>query len=205
MNKPARVALFIDYQNTYFTARETFHDPWEPNTAGHITPLTLGELITGRSPYPRELTEVRVYRGQPDSSRDPDGYSANMRQAEAWTRMEKTVLIARTLRYPKEYPKKRPEEKGIDVALAVDFVVMAVRKQYDVGIIMSVDTDLKPALEAVSAIGGRPYPRAEVAAWSAPQQHSRRLSTRDKLWCHWLDESDYQKVRDDQNYSRVGA
>jgi hypothetical protein len=50
-------------------------------------------------------------------------------------------LVARPLRYPAAYPREKPEEKGIDVALAVDFVMMAARDEYDVGILMSTDTD----------------------------------------------------------------
>jgi hypothetical protein len=34
-------------------------------------------------------------------------------------------LIARPLRYPAGWPRERPTEKGVDAALAVDFVVVA--------------------------------------------------------------------------------
>ena len=36
------------------------------------------------------------------------------------------------------------------MALALDFVAMAMRGEYEVGILMSTDTDLKPALELVA-------------------------------------------------------
>ncbi len=187
--EPARVVLFMDYQNVYFGAREAFHELHAPNTDGHVTPLKLGELLVQRSPYPRVLTEVRVYRGQPDSTKDPTGYGANFRQVSTWSQMPKTVTITRTLRYPHGWPKhakpgEKAQEKGVDVAIAVDYVTMAERGQYDVGIIMSGDTDLKPALEAVVAMDGQPYPRAEVAAWSSSVGHSRRLAISGaKLWC----------------------
>jgi hypothetical protein len=76
-------------------------------------------------------------------------------------------------------PGEKPGEKGIDVALTIDFAVMAVRGEFDVGVIFSTDTDLKPALEFVAGLGeGKPggMPRAEVAAWSAKDQQNRRLS-----------------------------
>jgi hypothetical protein len=96
-----------------------------------------------------------------------------------------------------------PGEKGIDVALAIDFVATAVRGEYDVGVIVSTDTDLKPALEAVAGLGGNPYPRAEVAAWSTQAQHSHRLSIPGRrLWCHRLDEHDYQSVADPTDYTQ---
>ena len=78
----------------------------------------------------------------------------------------------RTLRYPQGWPARnrigeRPQEKGIDVALAIDFVVMAVRRDFEVVILMSTDTDMKPALEAVAQLTATQGTRAEVASWEA--------------------------------------
>ena len=201
-----RVILFIDYQNVYRRARDCFHGLQAPHWDGQIDPLTLGQLIIDRSPYDRTLAQVRVYRGQPDASRDPKGYAANQRQCAAWRRRGVEV-VARTLRYPfgwptQSSPGEKPQEKGIDVALAIDFVMLGLRRRYDVGILMSTDTDLKPALEAVAQLTGSGGARAEVAAWSGHGQHSRRLSISSaRLWCHWLEESDYRSVADSTNYS----
>lgn len=198
-----RVIVFLDYQNVYHAAREAFHLWHAPPQDGQIDPLGLGELIASRSPFDRELVQVRVYRGQPDSTKDPKGYGACSRQVMVWRSKPKVKVITRTLRYPSDWPQGKAEEKGVDVALAVDFVLMAVRGEYDVGIIMSTDTDLKPALEAVLALGGNPFPRCELAAWSAPQGHSRRLSVPGRqIWCHWLTEADYRSVADPRDYGR---
>jgi hypothetical protein len=43
---------------------------------------------------------------------------------------------------------------------------MAVRRDFEVGILMSTDTDMKPALEAVAQLTATQGTRAEVAAWS---------------------------------------
>lgn len=111
-------------------------------------------------------------------------------------------MITRALRYPRGWPDVPPVEKGIDVALAVDFVAMALIGEYDVGILLSTDTDLKPALEAVIGLSGTPYPRCEVTAWSFPgRRHSPRLSVKGmKLWCHWLGADDYEVVADPTDY-----
>ncbi len=61
-------------------------------------------------------------------------------------------MIARDLRYPPDWPRRPAQEKGIDVALAVDFVTMVARGECDVAILFSSDTDLLPALEAVIAL-----------------------------------------------------
>lgn len=194
--------LFVDYQNAYGSAREAFHSPGDPSTFGGFDPVRLGHLLVKGS-ADRELTEVRVYRGRPSASHDPTGYSANFRQSKAWEAAGASV-IARPLRYPARWPREPPREKGIDIALAVDFVVMALLHRYDVGILLSTDSDLEPALEAVGELAAGPYPRCEVAAWSNPsRRRSRRLSIAGRrLWCHWLGPDEYKAVADWTDYRR---
>ena len=146
-----RVILFIDAQNVYRGARETFCERHAPSRDGQINPLRVGELICSRPPpgHERVLHEVRVYTGRPDSTRQPHAYAAHMRQCAAWERAGVTV-IPRSLRYPPNYPEARAEEKGIDVALSIDFAMGAIDGAYDVGVIFSTDTDLRPALEVVA-------------------------------------------------------
>ena len=55
---------------------------------------------------------------------------------------------------------------------------MAVRKEYDVGILMSTDTDLKPALETVAQLTTSTGPRPEAAAWREKDLRDRRLDRR---------------------------
>jgi uncharacterized LabA/DUF88 family protein len=200
----ARAAIFIDYQNCYSGARAAFHSWDAPYTDGQIDPLKLAELIVQKDVHDHELTQVRIYRGRPDSLKEPGAYAANLRQCTRWERSSAHVrVLTRALRYPAGWPKERAEEKGIDVALAIDFVMMAIRGEYDVGVVVSTDTDLKPALEAVMSLGGDPYPRAAVAAWSSSTGHSRRLSiSGHRLWCHWLSHDHYLEVRDTTDYTR---
>jgi hypothetical protein len=86
--------------------------------------------------------------------------------------------------------------------LAIDYVVMAVRREFEVGILMSTDTDMKPALEAVAQLTATQGTRAEVAAWSATGRHNRRLSIRTRsLYCHWVGQDVYDHVADTTDYS----
>jgi uncharacterized LabA/DUF88 family protein len=199
-----RVVLFVDYQNAYKDARALFRGREDRPQTGQFDPVRLGELIARRNPWaPRELAQVRVYRGRPDRNRDLRTYAANVRQSAAQesSRRNKATVITRPLRYPADWPIHPAEEKGIDVALAIDFVMMAVRHEYDVGVIMSTDSDLQPALEAVVSLGGNP--RCEVAAWTNPTAgHSRRIGVRGaRIWCHWLDVNDYEAVADRTDYN----
>jgi hypothetical protein len=202
----ARVVVFLDYQNVYKGAREEFGLLGDPSRHGQIDPLNLSELIVAKHPDDTRLEAVRVYRGRPDSTKQPEAYAANMRQAAAQERRGRGLVtfVTRALRYPEDWPRSPAQEKGIDVALAVDFVMMAARDQYDVGVLMSTDTDLVPALEAVAGLPTYPHPRCEVAAWTLPGSHSRRLHVRGRrLWCHQLGPDDFDAVRDDTDYNAV--
>ncbi len=77
-------------------------------------------------------------------------------------------MFTRSLRYPRNWPTQPAEEKGVDVELAVDLVFNAARQNFDVGVVVSTDTDLVPALQAVCNLNrawGKP--RVEVMAWKA--------------------------------------
>ena len=196
-----RVMLFMDYQNTYRIARTLYHDLTAPARHGQVDPGALGRLLVEESPYDRELAGVRVYRGLPSAAKDPKGYGASRAQISTWDKDPAVTVVTRPLRYPPDYPTSKPEEKGIDVALAVDFVMGAVKGWYDVGIMMSLDTDLKPALECVAdELHGI---RVEVAAWNRVGARASRLSIKGStLWCHWLNEPEYEAVRDDHDYNK---
>jgi len=201
------VVVFLDWQNVYKGAREAFCGYGAPHWEGQVHPLALGQLIAADSPYERQLHQVRVYRGQPDATRDPRGYAANARQVAAWRQSPMVDVTMRTLRYPYGWPNshqagEKPQEKGIDVALAIDFVSMAVAGDFGVGVLMSTDTDLKPALEAVARLTPTQGVRAEVASWSSAAGHSRRLSISSRrLYCHWLGKDTYDQIADTTNYS----
>ena len=47
------------------------------------------------------------------------------------------------------------EEKGVDVALAVDMLTGAFEDLYDAAVLVSSDGDFKPAVEAVQRLGKR--------------------------------------------------
>lgn|SRR5487761_1070895 len=204
---PDRVVVFLDWQNVYKGAREAFCGYGAPHWEGQVQPLELGRLIAADSPFDRQLDQVRIYRGQPDATRDPKGYAANARQIATWRQSPLINVTVRTLRYPHGWPSshragEKPQEKGIDVALAIDFVTKAEAGEYEVGVLMSTDTDLKPALEAVARLTPTQGLRAEVAAWSSAVGHSRRLSISSRrLYCHWLGKDAYDRVVDPTDYS----
>ncbi len=196
-----RLVLFIDAQNMYKGARETFFGNTGFHTRGQFYSSKLGELIAKKVPIGHEgeartLTEVRVYSGRADSSRDSKTYGANRRQFAAWEK-QGVIVKARTLKYRYDWPNSEPQEKGVDVALAVDFVVMAVEGRYDIGVIASTDTDLLAAIEYVVT---KPDIRVEVAAWHNGANKELALPNV-HLWCHRMLKVDYDFVADYRDYN----
>jgi hypothetical protein len=192
---PLRVAVFIDYQNVTMTAREAFplstaERPWT-----NIDPVRFAELIVSRrAGVASSVEQVRIYRGRPNPTRQPTLASLNDAQAASWSRDPRVVVVRRMLRYPKGTPFQPPQEKGVDVALAVDFVSLAHQRRFDVGVIASHDTDLVPALEAVAALR---LARVESAAWRG---RNRLYTPGASSWCHVLQEADFVAVHDSRNY-----
>lgn len=202
--RSVRVVVFIDYQNVMEDARRAFCSRPYSASDGQIHPRRYANLLVSRQPLGtsgrRVLNEVRVYRGRPHSEKEPRTHAPHTRQTSAWADAGVTV-VTRDLRYPRDWPQSRAEEKGIDVALAIDAVMMAVRGELDVAIIASTDTDQRPVLEAFHELPQQPRPVVETAAWSTPT-FSKRLSVKGlHVWSHRLDHEAYQNVRDKHDYN----
>lgn len=200
---PARVWVFIDAQNVLRDAWEAFHDrEVDPVWFGQVYPDKLAALLVSLGIQPRTLDQIRVYTGAPANAHQPTAYRAYMKQRAIWIGSGVKVF-PRTLRYPPDWPKTKAQEKGVDVALAVDLVRYGTaERSFDVGIVVSTDTDLVPALEAVCdspetrAWG---WPRVEVMTW-APNKKQLRVPGKN-IWCYKVDQAQYESVRDHTNYT----
>ena len=129
-----KLTLFIDAQSLYKAIRRAFFSQTDNHMCGQFDPMKLANFILSQPPphVNRVLHEIRVYSGRPDSTKDPRTHAAHMKQCAEWRKVGANV-ITRQLRYPKEWPNLRAEEKGIDVTLAIDFVSFAVDCLHDVG------------------------------------------------------------------------
>lgn len=202
----ARVVVYIDAQNTYKGARDAFLAGRGHFTDGQFDPLKAGLLLTQRPAAgpERELKQVRVYSGRPDARKQPKANRAHLRQCAAWESTGAYVL-GRPLRYPPDFPASKPQEKGIDVELAIDLVTHAMFRCFDVAIVFSTDRDLRPALEWV-ARHSTSGPRIELAAWRSRRSNRRiPVDAPVAVPCHWLDYTDYLAVRDKTDYTRAGS
>lgn len=192
-----RIAFFIDYQNVHLGAHELFGISGGPVYESLIDPLALAERVAEKRSrrFPSEITQVLVYRGRPNPERQRTLTAANDAQAAAWERDPRVKVHRRDLNY-RGWPEQTPREKGVDVALAIDLVRSALREEYDVAVVFTGDTDILPAVELVYY---ETKPRVEVAAWQGAKPlwfPSEMNDGRYLPYCHFLNRSDFNQVRD---------
>lgn len=139
-----------------------------------------------------ELVNVFVYRGQPANLHQPDLYRVTQAQKAEWTRDPRVDVKYRTLKYA---PNRPPQEKGIDVLVAINLVRLAETGEHDVVVLAAHDTDLEPALE-MAAEKGRA--KVETCGWEG----ERRLRIPGRtLWHTALGASRMVASRDRKDYS----
>ena len=211
-----RVIVFMDWQNVYQGARRAFHDGGGRGTFGQVRPGGVGEMIAARggAANPRELEQVRVYRGFASKAQDRVGSAAARMQRKAWERHPKVRVFPHTLQRQsrtcarcgrRATSETCPEcgnvrellnEKGVDVNLAIDLVSLAYEGAYDVGVVFSTDTDFNPAIKLALRLGVT----IENAVWWANIPHGNQQLLPDDIQCHKLRLDDYESVRDKRLY-----
>jgi hypothetical protein len=187
-----RVAVFMDLQNAHLVGHHLFGGGQEPYRCVP-DPVRTADLIAARRRRPSTATAIRVYRGRPDPNHQPRVTAANDAQKARWERDHRVQVIRRQLNY-RDWPRQPPQKKGIDVAIAVDLLHLALRRQYDALVLFSSDTDLLPALETIVALR---LTHVEVACWAGFKPLRFPASNPPKPWCHSLSETDWRSVIDD--------
>jgi hypothetical protein len=202
MNADAiKVAVFIDWQNTYKTAREAFGWRDFPNEYGNYSPYQLARVLTagnGRG-ADAELVRANVHRGLPSQKYDPKGYAANRRQAAAWVKEAPEVVVPRLrpLRYSRDLTEP-PREKGVDVELALEAVEWTLTGKQRVAVIFSHDTDLVPVVDMLCRLKGPTC--VETASW-ASASFNQRIRTRADAYHHGVSEAVFARVETRINYA----
>jgi hypothetical protein len=203
--EPLRVAVYIDWQNAYKTAREAFGMQAMPNEHGNFSPYQLGRILAagnGRGVGGGRLVRVELHRGLPSQKHDLRGYAANRRQSAAWINENPAIVIPRLrpLRYPRNYPADPAVEKGIDVQLALGAVEWTLTGQCDVAVVFSHDTDLLPVPEVIARLAGPDH--VETASWTSPT-FSSRLRPKPEVAHHYITEKVFQRIETPVNYAQV--
>lgn len=172
-----RAVAFIDGQNLYHHAKAAFghHHP-------NYDPTKLLNAVCGLNNW--VPAGIRFYTGIPSATHAPmwHGYWAN--RLLSMTRSG-VLVVQRPIRYHQEQVELpdgtvksvvTPQEKGIDVRLALDVIRLARQNQYDVAIIFSQDQDLAEVVQEVkdTAKMVNRWIRIACAFPSGPQATSKR-------------------------------
>lgn len=156
----AKVAVFIDGSNLYFAVKDGLgiQDPIDVEKLSH-------KLVGSR-----ELVRIYYYNAPPPPQEDPEIKKGQQAFRDRLGYID--YLQRRDGRLVERYFKfKCPEcktvteykkhlQKGVDTRLAVDLVTLAVRKYYDIGILISGDGDF---IEAVNFVKEHTHKRIENA------------------------------------------
>jgi uncharacterized LabA/DUF88 family protein len=211
-----RVGVFIDGQNITIGARYAFGEG-RGRAGGNMHPLLLGRALAGDD----ELVEIRYATGIPDAEVDPTRAASEARRHELM-RQTDVVVLERTLRYrweweiqdrdlpnPRKFPedvrqarvksRHRGQEKGVDVWLALDALVMCTRADIDRVIIASADTDLDMVPHHLKQIPGQADTEV-VAAKVLPDGKSLRPNDAYDATVA-IDREIYEAARDDFDYT----
>ncbi len=205
-----RVGVFIDGQNITIGARHAFGGP------GHVHPLLLGRALAGDD----ELVEIRYATGIPDADIDPERSIRAARRHDLIRRTDVRVL-ERTLRYRWEWAVRdrdlpnprgrdgevrqarveawhRGQEKGIDVWLALDALVMCTRADLDRVVIASADTDLDMVPAQVKSIPGQEWTEVVAAKIVDDDRSLRPNDAYDDTVA--IDRAVFEATKDDFDY-----
>ncbi|UIN31884.1 NYN domain-containing protein [Microbacterium binotii] len=147
----ASAHLFIDYQNTHITGWENYA-PWNTKPHEHLVHpgrfateieaqwlAQVGEDIT--------IAQIHVFRGLADPRKQSTLNSAAQRQHRMWQLDPRTSVHTRALRYPRDWPTSKAQEKGVDVMLALAVVRCALARSCDRVLVSTRDTDILPAID----------------------------------------------------------
>jgi uncharacterized LabA/DUF88 family protein len=200
-----RTVAFIDGQNLFHAARQAFGYTY-PN----YDVAALAQTLCGAQGW--WLKQVRFYTGIPD--RKDDAFWNHFWTAKAGVMGRQGVYVySRSLRYRTKnirlpdgstHSVLTGEEKGIDVRIALDIVLMAYRGEYDIALILSQDQDLSEVAREIRAIS-----RAEHRWIKAASAFPCGEGTKDRrgidrtdwiridraMYDHCLDRRDYRPRR----------
>jgi len=164
-----RVGVFIDGQNVTIGARYAFGH-------GNMHPLLLARALAESLGAEVELVEVRYATGIPQQEVDERRYTSQRRRHDLMVATD-VVVLEKPLRYRWEWviqdrnldraedspqevtqarvkSKHRGQEKGVDVWLALDALVMCTRDDLDCVIVATADSDLDLLRDYVRSVPG---------------------------------------------------
>lgn len=196
-----RAVTFIDGQNLYHSARESFGYTY-PN----YDVSALSRKICDAGGW--ALQQVRFYTGIPDASDDAfwNHFWTSKLRVMSWQKIE---VFSRPLRYRNrivrhsdgtELAYMAAEEKGIDVRIALDVIRMAHHNAYDVAVVFSQDQDLSEVAREIRAIAQEQNRWIKIACAFPSSPLSRNRRGIEKTDWIKIDRATYDSCLDRRDY-----
>lgn len=181
-------------------------------------PLLLARALAGDD----ELVEVRYATGIPSPDVDPERYETERRRHDVMVATD-VVVLEKPLRYRWEWSirdrdlgkphknqgevtqarvksRNRGQEKGIDVWLALDALVMCTREDLDCVIVATADTDLDMVRDYVRMVPGNETTKVVQARILNDRQDLRQSPAWDATLA--IDRAMFDQCRDDMDYGQ---
>lgn len=199
-HRPKYAMAFIDGQNLFQHAMKAFGH-FHPN----YDPKKLHAMVCAKNGWTPNL--VRFYTGVPDHVHDPMWASYWANRVLAMKRAGIHVTT-RPLRYHVEEVELdgqktsvvTPQEKGIDIRLALDLVSCAISGQFDVAVVYSQDQDQAETVREVREIGKKLGREFEIAcAFPFGPNASVKRGIDKTMWIR-IEEADYNACLDPYDY-----
>lgn len=190
--------VLMDYQNVHLTAHECFSAYGTPVYKTLIEPGKFADQVVQKwnadSGDSLVVGQVLVYRGIANSRKEPALNSRGTRQKTSWERDARVSVNLRPLRYPRDWPDEKAQEKGIDVMLALALVRAALDKSFDRLFVATRDTDLLPAIE----MADDEYPgQVTLVSWAGQSS----LKANRSMSAVTLAQQHFNRSRDLNNYA----
>jgi uncharacterized LabA/DUF88 family protein len=192
---------FFDGQNLYQHAKEAFghHHP-------NYDPIKLHKAVCHLKGW--NPTLVRFYTGVPSPIESPmwAGYWSNRVLA---LKRAGVVVTTRPIRYRKQTIQlpdgtekivTTPQEKGVDIRLALDVVSLARKRQFDVAIIFSQDQDLAELVQELIDISGEQSRWIKIASAFPSGPNASAVRGIDKAEWIRMDQALYDGCLDSRDY-----
>jgi uncharacterized LabA/DUF88 family protein len=192
---------FFDGQNLYQHAKDAFghHHP-------NYDPVKLHHAVCAAKGWRPTMT--RFYTGVPSPAESPMWASYWSNRVLAMKRVGIHVTT-RPIRYRKETiiesdGKERivttPQEKGIDIRLALDLVSLARKRQFDVALVFSQDQDLQEIVQEIYEISKEQSRWISVACAFPDGPNATSTRGIDKTDWFRMDRTFYNQCLDPRDY-----
>ncbi len=196
-----RAMVFVDGQNLFHAAKERFGSRWPD-----FDVLKLAAYVCDLEGW--ELISARFYTGVPEEDRDPF-WAGFWRRKLLGMRRQGIVVFTRPLRYRRRKVHLEdgtvqrvlaPEEKGIDVRIALDVIRLARQRQYDVAVIFSQDQDLSEVAAEIRTIAREQGRWIKIASAYPSSRGPRRARGIDRTDWIEIPQEVYESCRDLRDY-----